>query len=284
MGMIICKECGKEISDKASSCPNCGCPLELDSQRLPSIYDIHRSNDLLLLELSNKYNKNKINMVKELRERKGLGLKEATKVIETYLKSGENLLNITNEEKQKKRNSDSIKSFLSFICVLFLLVIIFGKNKQDKVDIQLSNEVQPNITVNNKEEIKNNVVNKGGSFEANGLKVTLNDSNIDFTDYNDEYGLYKPKDGFKYISTSFTFENTGNSDRYVSIYDFDCYADGALCEQTFNFGGDFINANLSSGRNVSFDTFYVVPIECDSIELEYTSDIWTDKKVIIKIK
>lgn len=27
MSMIICDECGKEFSDKASSCPNCGCPI-----------------------------------------------------------------------------------------------------------------------------------------------------------------------------------------------------------------------------------------------------------------
>ena len=27
MALIKCKECGKEISDRASACPNCGCPL-----------------------------------------------------------------------------------------------------------------------------------------------------------------------------------------------------------------------------------------------------------------
>lgn len=27
MALINCPECGKEISDKAASCPNCGCPL-----------------------------------------------------------------------------------------------------------------------------------------------------------------------------------------------------------------------------------------------------------------
>lgn len=27
MALIKCPECSKEISDKASSCPNCGCPL-----------------------------------------------------------------------------------------------------------------------------------------------------------------------------------------------------------------------------------------------------------------
>ena len=27
MALIKCPECGKEISDKASACPNCGCPV-----------------------------------------------------------------------------------------------------------------------------------------------------------------------------------------------------------------------------------------------------------------
>ena len=26
MSLIICTECGKEFSDKAPACPNCGCP------------------------------------------------------------------------------------------------------------------------------------------------------------------------------------------------------------------------------------------------------------------
>jgi hypothetical protein len=28
MALITCPECGKEFSDKAASCPNCGCPTE----------------------------------------------------------------------------------------------------------------------------------------------------------------------------------------------------------------------------------------------------------------
>lgn len=27
MALIKCPECGKEVSDRASNCPNCGCPL-----------------------------------------------------------------------------------------------------------------------------------------------------------------------------------------------------------------------------------------------------------------
>lgn len=28
LALINCPECGKEVSDKAKSCPNCGCPIE----------------------------------------------------------------------------------------------------------------------------------------------------------------------------------------------------------------------------------------------------------------
>ncbi len=32
MALIICPECGKEYSDKAAACPNCGCPTSLDGE------------------------------------------------------------------------------------------------------------------------------------------------------------------------------------------------------------------------------------------------------------
>ena len=30
MALIKCSECGKEVSDKASNCPNCGAPIKED--------------------------------------------------------------------------------------------------------------------------------------------------------------------------------------------------------------------------------------------------------------
>ena len=33
MSLIICSECGKEYSDKASACPNCGCPTNAISEK-----------------------------------------------------------------------------------------------------------------------------------------------------------------------------------------------------------------------------------------------------------
>lgn len=130
-------------------------------------------------------------------------------------------------------------------------------------------------------EAKEEKITKGQFFVNDGLKVTVNDINTDFTEY-DEWST--PEEGKKYIEVSFTYENNGDSDMYASIYDYDCYADNALCEQSYSFGGDFINTNLSKGRNVSFSTYYVVPIDANTIELEYTANIWTGEKVVIEVK
>lgn len=141
---------------------------------------------------------------------------------------------------------------------------------------------------NKKEEVSENskdYYTEGESFKTNDLKVTINSVNLDYNDYEDEYGWYTLEEGMKYISVSFTYENEGDSDAYVSIYDYECYADGTLMEQTYYFGGDFINGNISSGRNVSFETFYIVPVDSKEIELEYSELIsWSDEKIIIKLQ
>lgn len=38
MALIKCPECGKEISDKAATCPNCGCP-SIDKEEAERIND-----------------------------------------------------------------------------------------------------------------------------------------------------------------------------------------------------------------------------------------------------
>ena len=117
-----------------------------------------------------------------------------------------------------------------------------------------------------------NVVMVGGSFEKDGLKGTVNDADTDFTDYDDPYGFYKPGDGKK-------------SDAYVSSADFSCYADNESCDQSFiasvnEFSGD----TLSTGRKISFSVVFAVPVDAESIELEYTANIWSSEKVIIKLQ
>ena len=40
MALVKCKECGKEISDKAKTCPNCGCPIEDEFAKTETTKDI----------------------------------------------------------------------------------------------------------------------------------------------------------------------------------------------------------------------------------------------------
>lgn len=51
MAMIKCPECGKEISDKAAACPNCGAPIvqpakapEIEMQSAPNLSERYRDN------------------------------------------------------------------------------------------------------------------------------------------------------------------------------------------------------------------------------------------------
>ena len=89
----------------------------------------------------------------------------------------------------------------------------------------------------------------------------------------------------KYIRADFTFENTGNTDIYVSTGDFDCYADDVSCEQKYMMSdSDFTIGSISSGRQISFDVVFEVPVNAESIELEYSANIWTSEKVIIKLQ
>lgn len=130
-----------------------------------------------------------------------------------------------------------------------------------------------------------NVLKVGSSFEKGGLKITVDDADLNFKDYKDDYNMYAPKKGNKYVMAAFTFENSGKSDAYVSIYDFKCYADNTACDQAYlPDDNDFINTNLSPNRNISFQTYYEVPKKAKSIELEYETSFWTNEKAIIKLK
>jgi len=46
MALIICEECGKEFSDKASACPNCGCPIDSMQEQEIKEEVQYKANDL----------------------------------------------------------------------------------------------------------------------------------------------------------------------------------------------------------------------------------------------
>ena len=147
------------------------------------------------------------------------------------------------------------------------------KEKQDTIAV-------PPETIQKSDK---NMVMVGESFKCRNLKITFDEYEDNFTDYEDKYGFYEPNNGNKYVKATFTYENIGKEGtEYISIYDFNCYAGGELMEQTYNFGDDFINANISSGRKKTFSVFYEIPINSDSVELEYVvQNLFSENDVIV---
>lgn len=166
--------------------------------------------------------------------------------------------------------------FAVFCGLIFLLSMFSGNDSSDnKIDQKEKTPLE-----------EKGYIEAGESFTVDNLKITFEESSTDFKDYEDEYEIKSPSDGMKYIMASFTYENIGSDgDEYASIYDFDCFADDSNCEQTFIIDDkDFVNTNLSPGRNVSFKVYFEVPSDSKSIELEYKESMWNDNRIKIKLQ
>ncbi len=192
-------------------------------------------------------------------------------------------------DEPKKKGKGKI---IAIVVIIIILLVAIGSCSGGDDDTEVTNTSDGSSsseetvdTSDSDEGDGTTYVLPGESFETDGLKITLDECNMDYQVEDNEYGLYDLDDGLKYVSATFTFENIGDSDEYVSIYDFDCYVNNTQYEQQYlPDGGDFINTNLSSGRNVSFTTYYAVPSDATEVELEYTSNVWTSEKVIIKLQ
>lgn len=87
MALITCPECGKEISNKASFCIGCGCPMENREEKKEDL-------DILIDDIYSR-NKDRVKAIKELREKTGLDLKSAKDIMDKKYNG------ITQEEKDK---------------------------------------------------------------------------------------------------------------------------------------------------------------------------------------
>ena len=198
------------------------------------------------------------------------------------------IIDLVSGDKKTKLHTGSW--FAIIWCVLAIIVYNIGKKSGDdvsipiaevKVSLEATEESTPSPVVNKSDT----VITPGYTFDADGLQVTITDFDLDFTDYSDEYGLYTPADGMKYIMVDVAYQNNSNHDKYVSIYDFQCYADDTDCEQAYGLDdSDSINANISSGRKTSYKVYFTVPKDAQSIELEFETDMWTGNKEIIKLQ
>ena len=119
-----------------------------------------------------------------------------------------------------------------------------------------------------------------------GETVDLGDLKISYLscqEYISDNQFYQPREGYQFICCEFEFENTGSSDEFVDNTDFDCYADGTNCEQSY-VRDDMLSATLSTGRKAKGTVTFEVPTNATVVETEYLNNIWTSDRIVFTIR
>ncbi len=120
----------------------------------------------------------------------------------------------------------------------------------------------------------------GDTIDANGLKITY----VKAEKHEESNQFMQPAEGCMYVKLFLSVENTANSDRYISSFEFECYADGKKQEAHYSSDKSLEGGNLSSGRKDEGYIYFSVPADAQDIEVEYETSFWTDKKAILKVE
>ncbi|MCH3987779.1 MAG: DUF4352 domain-containing protein [Lachnospiraceae bacterium] len=113
----------------------------------------------------------------------------------------------------------------------------------------------------------------GDVIKDGGLQIVY----VASGEYQEDNEFMQPADGNKLIFLKFAFENQGSSDQSVSCYSFNCYADGYQADQ--HYTEESLSATISSGRSADGIVIFEVPADAQDIEVEYTANVITDRKI-----
>ncbi|MBQ0059317.1 MAG: DUF4352 domain-containing protein [Lachnospiraceae bacterium] len=118
----------------------------------------------------------------------------------------------------------------------------------------------------------------GDIVESSNLNIAYLSCEND-TSYNEYFG---PSEGCHFVTLTFEFENKGDKDEIITMWDFDCYAAGKHCEQSY-FRDDALDATLSPGRKAQGTVTFEVPDGASVVEAEFVSNIWTSSRVVFTV-
>lgn len=119
----------------------------------------------------------------------------------------------------------------------------------------------------------------GDVIETKALRISYLSCGV----FNPDNEFTKPKSGNKIIYFEFEFENISQSDKLVSTFDFDCFADDNSCDD-YIYGDDLLSATISSGRKAKGKVYYEVPASAKVVELEYDNSLLSSDKIIFLYK
>lgn len=111
MALIKCPECGKEISDKAECCPNCGCPSTEWLKNTEKTVDSLE----ILNEVIYKYpNTEKNRMAGELSRRTGIAYNDACKIVDNAIQQKIIDQHIPDDLKKYKKSFSGVYRYTLF--------------------------------------------------------------------------------------------------------------------------------------------------------------------------
>ena len=117
--------------------------------------------------------------------------------------------------------------------------------------------------------------NVGDIVQGDGLVISY----LSKGEYTSDNMYITPKEGYHYIYCEFECENTSKSDQSVTVYDFDCYADGVSCDAFYGMDNS-LSGSISPSRKVKGTVAFEVPIDAATIEVEYLNNYWTSDRII----
>ncbi len=120
----------------------------------------------------------------------------------------------------------------------------------------------------------------GDVIDANGLMITY----VKAEKFEESNMFMQPNDGNCYIRLYLSVENTSATDKYISAFEFTCYADGKKQESHYASEAALAGGTLSSGRKDEGYIYFEVPVAAEKIEVEYETSFWTDKKAILAVE
>lgn len=186
--------------------------------------------------------------------------------------------------KRKQKGKGNV--IFIVLAVLFIIGILGSDTEENNSNSSSSSQVvkEENATPEKEEitpdasdpEVKKSY-NVGDIYEDKYIRMKYTNA-YEFTDFND---FNRPSEGNIVVCAEFEVENIGDSVHVVMYTDFDGYADGYEVQQSYSpekTGMDF-SLDLSPGRKGIGVVAFEVTEDSNSIEIEYSPNVFTSERV-----
>lgn len=196
--------------------------------------------------------------------------------------------------RKKQPGGGFLKFLLAAFAVVILIAIVSGGKDKDETDSHKVGEVgtsKPTVSAGSPSAEQTKPTEEQATAPSTEPQKTeyhvgdiLMDGDLKIVymasgEYVPENQFLAPKDGKRYIFLRFAFENSSaKSDRTISSFSFDCYADGYAAD-TFYGGDEELSATLSAGRTTVGCVYFEVPTDAVEIDVEYEVNVFTNEKM-----